>query len=253
MENAIGMLEDTIPIDFDFDLNPNWNAISSLSVRRSFNWKSISERMHYNVELKSIDVNGETLDIPKSILDLEKKEGAIVDSGTTLAYFPAKIYNPLMEKIMAAQPDKKPETVEKLFKCYKYSGNIDEGFPNVTFHFEDSLSLKLTPHQYFFEVEDDQWCIGFQDSNLQSSSGGELTLLGDLLLTDRLVTYDIENKVIGWVDHDCSSTIKVKDQETGNVYEVHAQDISSARSTSNSRMILGLLLFVAATLINWTN
>ena len=56
-------------------------------------------RTHYNIEMKSIDVNGETLDVPKSILDLGKKEGAIVDSGTTLAYFPAKVYNPLMEKV----------------------------------------------------------------------------------------------------------------------------------------------------------
>ncbi|XP_024966313.1 aspartic proteinase-like protein 2, partial [Cynara cardunculus var. scolymus] len=213
----------------------------------------LEDNLHYNVEMKSIDVNGETLDIPKNILDLGKKEGAIVDSGTTLAYFPAKIYNPLMQKIMAAQPDQKPETVEKLFKCYKYSGNIDEGFPNVTFHFDDSLSLTVTPHQYFFEVEDDQWCIGFQNSNIQSGSGGELTLLGDLLLADRLVTYDIENKAIGWVDHDCSSTIKVKDEESGNEFEVHAGDISSARCTSTSRMILGLLLFLAGTLINWTN
>ncbi|KVI07870.1 Aspartic peptidase [Cynara cardunculus var. scolymus] len=149
----------------------------------------LEDNLHYNVEMKSIDVNGETLDIPKNILDLGKKEGAIVDSGTTLAYFPAKIYNPLMQKISLT--------------------------------FEVKTKTRLTPE--------------------------------NLLLADRLVTYDIENKAIGWVDHDCSSTIKVKDEESGNEFEVHAGDISSARCTSTSRMILGLLLFLAGTLINWTN
>ncbi|GJR00532.1 aspartic proteinase-like protein 2 [Tanacetum coccineum] len=209
----------------------------------------LDDHTHYNIELKSIDVNGDDLKLPTSLFDFLKKKGAVVDSGTTLAYFPDEVYNQLMEKIMAAQPDKKPFVVEKVFKCYKYSGNIDDGFPVVTFHFENSLALKVLPHQYFFQVEDDEWCIGFQNSNLQSDAGGDLTLLGDLVLSDRLVTYDMENQAIGWTDYDCSSSIKVKDEESGNVYEVGAQDISSSHHTCNSRMILGLLLFLVAILI----
>nr|XP_043634965.1 aspartic proteinase 36-like [Erigeron canadensis] len=210
----------------------------------------LDDKTHYNIELKSIDVNGESLKISTSIFDFMKKKGAVVDSGTTLAYFPDEVFNQLMEKIMVAQPENKPQTVEKVFKCYKYSGNIDDGFPDVTFHFENSLSLKVSPHQYFFQVEDDVWCIGFQNSNIQDKAGADLTLLGDLVLSDKLVTYDMENQAIGWTDYDCSSSIKVKDEESGNVYEVGAQDISSSHCTYNSRIILGLLLFVVATFIN---
>lgn len=65
--------------------------------------------------------------------------------------------------------------------------------------------MKVYPHQYLFEVEvfnhpsicmvveclrhfitlftktlhqDQEWCIGFQDSNLQTKDGKEITLLG---------------------------------------------------------------------------
>ncbi|KAK9063065.1 hypothetical protein SSX86_016935 [Deinandra increscens subsp. villosa] len=211
----------------------------------------LDDQTHFNIALESIDVNGSAVKLPTSIFDFVKKHAAIVDSGTTLAYFPDEVYKQLMEKIIAAQPDNKPELVEKVFLCYKYSGNIDDGFPVVNFHFENSLLLKVLPHQYFFQVEDDIWCIGFQNSNIKAKSGDEITLLGDLVLSDKLVTYDIENQAIGWTDYDCSSSIKVKDEQSGNVYEVGAQDISSAHYTCNSQMILGLLLSLAATyLIN---
>ncbi|XP_023739106.1 aspartic proteinase 36 [Lactuca sativa] len=209
----------------------------------------LDDKTHYNIELKSIDVNGENIKLPTSIFDFMKNEGAVVDSGTTLAYFPDDVYKQLMEKIMAAQPDNKPHTVEKLFKCYKYSGNIDEGFPVITFHFANKLPLKVVPHQYFFAVED-EWCIGFMNSNVQGKDGGDLTLLGDLVLSDKLVTYDIDNQVIGWTDYNCSSSIKVKDEESGNVYEVFARDLSSSHYPCSSRVILGLLLFLAVVLIN---
>ncbi|KAI3776335.1 hypothetical protein L1987_46111 [Smallanthus sonchifolius] len=211
----------------------------------------LDDPTHFNIALDSIDVNGDAVKLPTSIFDFVKKQAAIVDSGTTLAYFPDEVYNQLMEKIMAAQPDNKPHIVEKLFKCYKYSGNIDDGFPVVNFHFENSLLLKVSPHQYFFKVADDEYCIGFQNSNLKAKTGDEITLLGDLVLSDKLVTYDMENQAIGWTDYDCSSSIKVKDEKSGNVYEVGAQDISSAHYTCNSRLLLGLLLSLAATcLIN---
>lgn len=49
--------------------------------------------------MKSIDVNGENIKLPTSIFDFMKNEGAVVDSGTTLAYFPDDVYKQLMEKV----------------------------------------------------------------------------------------------------------------------------------------------------------
>lgn len=32
------------------------------------------------------------------------------------------------------------------------SCSVDDGFPTVTFHFEDSLSLIVYPHEYLFDI-----------------------------------------------------------------------------------------------------
>ncbi|KAI3735803.1 hypothetical protein L6452_15318 [Arctium lappa] len=124
---------------------------------------------HYNVEMKAIEVGGQVLQLPRGIFDAGAKRGIIIDSGTTLAYLPDLAYKQVMEKIKVAQPNIKSHIVDHQFTCYKYPGNVDKGFPVVTFHFANSLSLKLYPHHYLFEVE---------DSNLQMKDGKDITLLG---------------------------------------------------------------------------
>lgn len=199
---------------------------------------------HYNVELKAIEVGGDVLQLPTDIFDVGEKRGTIIDSGTTLAYLPDLVYKQVIEKIDAAQSDIKSHIVEQQFTCYKYSGNVDKGFPDITFHFENSLSLKVYPRQYLFEVADQDWCVGFQDSDLQSQ-GKEITLLGDVVLTDKLVTYDLEKKTIGWIEHNCSLSIKVKDEESGKVYMVSAHNISpSGRIGTSTGIFASCFIFL---------
>ncbi|XP_071716056.1 aspartic proteinase 36-like [Rutidosis leptorrhynchoides] len=199
---------------------------------------------HYNVELKTIEVGGDILQLPTDIFDVGEKRGTIIDSGTTLAYLPDLVYKQVLQKIEAAQPGLKSHIVEQQFTCYKYSGDIDNGFPDVIFHFENSLSLKVYPHQYMFEVADQDWCVGFQDSDLQSQ-GKEITLLGDLVLTDKLVTYDLEKKTIGWVEYNCSTSITVKDEQSGNGYKVGAHNISgSGRICTSTNYLVSCLMFL---------
>lgn len=56
-------------------------------------------RPHYNVNLKGIDVGGESLQIPSDIFDASKSKGTIIDSGTTLAYLPDAAYKPLVNAV----------------------------------------------------------------------------------------------------------------------------------------------------------
>jgi hypothetical protein len=70
--------------------------------------------------------------------------------------------------------------------------------------------------------------MGFQNGGLQTKGGKDMVLLGDLVLSDKLVVYNLENHVIGWTDYNCSSSIKIKDDSTGAIYTVDAHNISSA-------------------------
>lgn len=56
-------------------------------------------RAHYNVILKEIDVGGDPLDLPSDSFDASDRSGTIIDSGTTLAYFPDEVFLPLMDKV----------------------------------------------------------------------------------------------------------------------------------------------------------
>lgn len=75
----------------------------------------------------------------------------------------------------------------------------------------------------------DIYCVGFQNGALQSKDGKDIVLMGgqhctavanpfcfkccvfyasvcfllDLVLSNKLVVYDLENQVIGWTDYNC--------------------------------------------------
>nr|GEY22245.1 aspartic proteinase-like protein 2 [Tanacetum cinerariifolium] len=81
--------------------------------------------------------------------------------------------------------------------------DVDYGFPVITFHFADSLQLKVYPRQYLFRFGNKDWCVGFLSNGMNPHSPKDMTLLGDILLTDKLVTYNMEDHTIGWTEYDC--------------------------------------------------
>ncbi|XP_059628646.1 aspartic proteinase 36-like [Cornus florida] len=209
----------------------------------------VPNQAHYNVIMKAIEVGGDVLDLPTDVFDTESGKGTIIDSGTTLAYLPREVFDPLMRKVLVPELNLKLHTVEEQFTCFQYAGNVDDGFPDVTFHFENSLSLTVYPHEYLFQIQRDVWCVGWQNSGMQSKDGKELTLLGDFVLSNKLVLYDLEKQSIGWAKYNCSSSIQVKDEETGAVYLVGAHNLSSACFLNAGRTTLVLLLL--AILLNF--
>ncbi|KAH1191921.1 Aspartic proteinase-like protein 2 [Glycine max] len=199
---------------------------------------------HYNVVLKSIEVDTDILQLPSDIFDSVNGKGTVIDSGTTLAYLPAIVYDELIQKVLARQPGLKLYLVEQQFRCFLYTGKYD-AYLFVKLHFKDSLSLTVYPHDYLFQFKDGIWCIGWQRSVAQTKNGKDMTLLGDLVLSNKLVIYDLENMVIGWTDYNCSSSIKVKDEATGIVHTVVAHNISSASTLFIGRILTFFLLLTA--------
>ncbi|XP_020535047.1 aspartic proteinase 39 isoform X2 [Jatropha curcas] len=201
----------------------------------------IPNEPHYNVNMSAVQVGGDFLHLPTGVFEAGDRKGAIIDSGTTLAYLPEVVYDPLISKIFSQQPDLKVHTVHDEYTCFHYSGSVDEGFPNVTFHFENSVVLKVHPHEYLFPFEG-LWCIGWQNSGMQSRDRRNMTLLGDLVLSNKLVLYDLERQAIGWTEYNCSSSIKVQDERTGTVHLVGSHSIPSACSLNAQWSIILLLI-----------
>ncbi|XP_059653294.1 aspartic proteinase 36 isoform X2 [Cornus florida] len=160
----------------------------------------VPDQPHYNVNMTAVEVGRDILNLQTDVFEVGDKKGTIIDSGTTLAYLPEVIYGPLVNKILSWQPDLKLHTLHEQYTCFQYSGSVDDGFPNVTLHFENSLVLKVYPHDYLFPF-DGLWCIGWQNSGMQSRDSKDMILLGDLVLSNKLVLYDLENQVIGWTEY----------------------------------------------------
>ncbi|XP_052189398.1 aspartic proteinase 36-like [Diospyros lotus] len=188
----------------------------------------VPNQAHYNVVLKALKVGHEVVQLPTGFLGLDVGRSMVIDSGTTLAYLEDDLYNPLMKKILDAQPDLKLHTVEQQFTCFQFTGNVDDSFPAVTLSFDNSLSMTVYPREYLFRINDDVWCVGWQSGGMQSKDGKELNLLGDMVLSNKLVLYDLENQTIGWTEYNCSSSVKMRDQQTGAEYLVGPHDLSSA-------------------------
>ncbi|KAI7980490.1 Aspartic proteinase-like protein 2 [Camellia lanceoleosa] len=83
-------------------------------------------RAHYNVILKSIEVGDAVLQLPSDGFDTHSGKPMIMDSGTTLAYLGDELFNPLMKKILVAQPNLKLLRVQQQFTCFKFSGSTKD-------------------------------------------------------------------------------------------------------------------------------
>lgn len=56
-------------------------------------------RVHYNLNLESIAVNGQTVSINSSVFTTSDTQGTIVDSGTTLAYLAEEAFDPFVNAV----------------------------------------------------------------------------------------------------------------------------------------------------------
>ncbi|KAL0417653.1 UNVERIFIED_CONTAM: Aspartic proteinase-like protein 2 [Sesamum radiatum] len=153
----------------------------------------------YHVNLQSIAINGQNLNIDPSVFATSKQRGTILDSGTTLAFLAEEAFDPFVKTITQAVVSKSAHAVfSKENHCYRT--NSSEMFPLVHLNFAGDASMILKPQDYLLQQHASDgsmlWCIGFQNN-------GKMTILGDLVLKDRMVVYDLAGQRIGWADYNC--------------------------------------------------
>ncbi|WVZ00691.1 hypothetical protein V8G54_026760 [Vigna mungo] len=132
---------------------------------------------HYNLNLQSISVNGQTLQIDSSVFATSNNRGTIVDSGTTLAYLAEEAYDPFVNAITATIPQSVRTVVSRGNQCYLLTTSVTDVFPQVSLNFAGGASMLLRPQDYLIQQNSiggaAVWCIGFQ--KLQ---GQGVTILG---------------------------------------------------------------------------
>lgn len=193
---------------------------------------------HYNLDLQSITVNGQFLPIDQSVFATSSNRGTIIDSGTTLAYLIDEAYDPLVEAVTGAVSQSTKSLIFKGDQCYKVLVSVNDLFPPVSFNFAGGASMVLRPEDYLIHMGFVDgaalWCIGFQ--KVQQGQG--ITILGDLVLKDKIVVYDLARQRIGWANYDCSMSVNVS-VTFGRDEFINAGQLSVSSSSKN--FLLGLI------------
>uniref|UniRef100_A0A2N9GW36 Peptidase A1 domain-containing protein n=1 Tax=Fagus sylvatica TaxID=28930 RepID=A0A2N9GW36_FAGSY len=139
----------------------------------------VPSQPHYNLNLQSISVNGQTLPINPSVFTTSSNQGTIVDSGTTLAYLAEAAYDPFVNAITNAVSQSAQPVVSKGTQCYLITSSVTDVFPQVSLNFAGGASMNLRPQDYLLQQNSvgssAVWCIG-----LQKLQGQGLTILGGM-------------------------------------------------------------------------
>ncbi|KAJ7976865.1 Aspartic proteinase-like protein 2 [Quillaja saponaria] len=197
---------------------------------------------HYNLNLKSIAVNGQLLPIDAAVFATSNNRGTIIDTGTTLAYLIEEAYDPFVNAITTTvSPYVKP-IISKGNQCYLVSTSMSEIFPSVSLNFEGGASMVLKAEEYLvhygFLDGAAMWCIGF----LKVQEG--VSILGDLILKDKIFVYDLAHQRIGWATYDCSLAVNVS-VTTSNDEFINAGQLSVSSSRLDTLIKLLPLSIVA--------
>lgn len=177
----------------------------------------VPSQPHYNLYLQSISVKGQKLPIDSSVFSTSTNAGTIIDSGTTLAYLAEGAYDPFVNAISSAASQS--QSVRPLLSrgnsCYLITSSVSDVFPEVSLNFAGGASMVLKPQDYLLEQNSIAgaavWCMGFQKID-----GQGMTILGDLVLKDKIIVYDLANQRIGWVNYDCSQSVNVSTSTGSN-------------------------------------
>nr|XP_012567812.1 aspartic proteinase-like protein 2 isoform X2 [Cicer arietinum] len=192
--------------------------------------------LHYTLILQSISVKGNLLSINPAVFAPSYHQGTVLDSGTTLAYLIQEAYDPLVNAITTAVSQLGSPAISEGSPCYLVSPSIDI-FPSVSFNFAGGASMVLKPAQYL--VRNDfmyasTWCIGFQ-----KTQGGP-SILGDLVLKDRIIVYDLDNRRIGWTDYNCSMPVNISMTQSKDK-NINPRTKRSSASSSEIRILYTFL------------
>ncbi|KAJ6407537.1 hypothetical protein OIU84_010929 [Salix udensis] len=192
----------------------------------------VPSQPHYNLNLQSITINGQLLPIDPAAFATSKSQGTIVDSGTTLTYLVAEAYDPFVSAVNAIVSPSVTPIISKGNQCYLVSTSVSQVFPLASFNFAGGASMVLKPEDYLIPSGSSGgsaiWCIGFQ--KVQGVS-----ILGDLVLKDKIFVYDLVRQRIGWANYDCSLSV--------NVSVTSSKDFINAGQLSVSSSSRDIMLF----------
>ncbi|CAL9055008.1 aspartyl protease family protein 2-like [Musa acuminata AAA Group] len=156
----------------------------------------------YYVQIESIKVGGEALQIPSATWELAKdgSGGTIIDSGTTLSYFPDPAYRKIREAFV--KKVKYPLAVDftMLNPCYNVSGVSKVELPEFAIKFGDGAVWNFPKENYFIRLDAEEiMCLA-----ILATPQSALSILGNYQQQNFHISYDMKNSRLGFTPRRCA-------------------------------------------------
>ncbi|EPS72688.1 hypothetical protein M569_02067 [Genlisea aurea] len=168
-------------------------------------WISISSQStHYSVGPADILLGGKATTI--------RGLPIVFDSGSTYTYFSSRAYGSLVSLMKAnidskqlkdAPEDRTLPVCWKGGKPFKSVNDVATLFKPLTLSFTKvkNVQFQLPPQSYLIVTEHGNVCLGILNGG--EVGLGNINLIGDISLVDKLVVYDNEKHRIGWAAANC--------------------------------------------------
>ncbi|KAF7816840.1 Aspartic proteinase Asp1 [Senna tora] len=182
---------------FGDDLNPSSGNV----------WTPIlpsSSEKHYSLGPAELLFNAK----PTTVQGLE----VIFDSGSSYTYFNSKAYQAIVDlvindlkgkKLTRATEDPSLPICWKGAKPFKSLRDVNSYFKPLALSFTKTRNvlLQLPPEAYLIVTKHGNVCLGILNGDEVGLE--DLNIIGDISLQDKMVIYDNEKQLIGWVSANC--------------------------------------------------
>ncbi|KAF5481516.1 hypothetical protein F2P56_002158 [Juglans regia] len=177
--------------------NPNLNFTSFVAGKEN------PADTFYYVQIKSIVVGGEVLNIPEKTWQLSSDGagGTIIDSGTTLSYFAEPAYQIIKEAFLKkVQGYPLVEDFPFLHPCYNVSGVEKMELPEFGIHFADGAVWNFPVENYFIRLEpEDVVCLA-----ILGTPRSALSIIGNYQHQNFHILYDTKKSRLGYAPMRCA-------------------------------------------------
>ncbi|KAK4386311.1 protein ASPARTIC PROTEASE IN GUARD CELL 1 [Sesamum angolense] len=157
----------------------------------------------YYVQIKSVVVGGEKLNIPEQMwsMSADGAGGTIVDSGTTLSYFADPAYKIIKEafeeKVKGYQAVKDFPIMDP---CYNVSGVDKLDLPSFSFVFADGAVWNFPVENYFIKLEPENVvCLA-----ILGTPRSALSIIGNYQQQNFHILYDMKRSRLGFALTNCA-------------------------------------------------
>uniref|UniRef100_A0ACD5VD92 Uncharacterized protein n=1 Tax=Avena sativa TaxID=4498 RepID=A0ACD5VD92_AVESA len=157
----------------------------------------------YYVRLKGVLVGGEMLDISSETWGVAKdgSGGTIIDSGTTLSYFPEPAYQVIRKAFIQRMSKTYPLIADfpVLSPCYNVSGVENVEVPEFSLLFTDGAVWDFPAENYFIRLEREIMCLA-----VLGTPHSAMSIIGNYQQQNFHVLYDLQNNRLGFAPRRCA-------------------------------------------------